>query len=50
VITIELVRVLHPLGLGNTQRSLDETRRIKEETQVFQTRQPLSYRSVVRKY
>jgi predicted amidohydrolase len=29
---------------------LDETRRIREETQVFQTRQPLSYRSVVRKY
>jgi predicted amidohydrolase len=30
--------------------NLDETRRIREETQVFQTRQPLSYRSVVRKY
>ncbi len=30
--------------------SLDEVRRIREETQIFQTRQPLSYRSVVRKY
>ncbi len=30
--------------------SLDETRRVREETQIFQTRQPLSYRSVVRKY
>lgn len=30
--------------------NLDETRRIREETQIFQTRQPLSYRSVVRKY
>ncbi len=30
--------------------NLDETRRVKEETQIFQTRQPLSYRSVVRKY
>lgn len=30
--------------------NLDETRRVKEENQIFQTRQPLSYRSVVRKY
>jgi len=30
--------------------NLDESRRIREETQIFQTRQPLSYRSVVRKY
>lgn len=29
---------------------LDETRRAKEESQVFQSRQPLSYKSVVRKY
>jgi len=29
---------------------LDETRRIREETQIFQSRQPLSYRSIVRKY
>ncbi len=29
---------------------LDETRRIREETQIFQTRQPLSYRSVVKRY
>lgn len=29
---------------------LDETRRVREETQIFQARQPLSYRSVVRKY
>ena len=29
---------------------LDEMRRVREETQIFQTRQPLSYRSVVRKY
>lgn len=30
--------------------NLDDARRIREETQVFQTRQPLSYRAVVRKY
>ncbi|MBX7213650.1 MAG: carbon-nitrogen hydrolase family protein [Thermoflexales bacterium] len=30
--------------------ALDETRRVREETQIFQTRQPLSYRSLVRKY
>ncbi|BCX02423.1 MAG: apolipoprotein N-acyltransferase [Candidatus Roseilinea sp.] len=30
--------------------NLDESRRIREETQIFQTRQPLSYRAVVRKY
>lgn len=30
--------------------NLDEARRIREETQIFQTRQPLSYRAVVRKY
>ena len=30
--------------------NLDENRRLREETQIFQTRQPLSYRSVVRKY
>ncbi|MCS7059955.1 MAG: carbon-nitrogen hydrolase family protein [Anaerolineae bacterium] len=30
--------------------NLDENRRIREETQIFQTRQPLSYRSIVRKY
>ena len=29
---------------------LDDTRRAKEESQAFQTRQPLSYKSVVRKY
>lgn len=29
---------------------LDETRRVREETQIFQARQPLSYRSIVRKY
>lgn len=29
---------------------LDEVRRVREETQIFQTRQPLSYRSIVRKY
>jgi predicted amidohydrolase len=30
--------------------NLDDTRRIREETQIFQARQPLSYRAVVRKY
>ncbi len=30
--------------------NLDENRRLREETQIFQTRQPLSYRSIVRKY
>jgi hypothetical protein len=30
--------------------NLDESKRVREETQIFQTRQPLSYRSVVRKY
>jgi len=30
--------------------NLDETRRVREETQIFQTRQPLSYRSVVKRY
>lgn len=30
--------------------NLDDARRIREETQVFQTRQPPSYRAVVRKY
>ncbi|MGQ9815360.1 MAG: carbon-nitrogen hydrolase family protein [Candidatus Roseilinea sp.] len=30
--------------------NLDENRRVREETQIFQTRQPLSYRSIVRKY
>jgi predicted amidohydrolase len=30
--------------------NLDESRRIREETQIFQARQPLSYRAVVRKY
>lgn len=30
--------------------SLDEVRRLREETQVFQTRQPLSYRALVRRY
>jgi hypothetical protein len=30
--------------------NLDDTRRIREETQIFQARQPLSYRSIVRKY
>ena len=29
---------------------VDENRRLREDTQIFQTRQPLSYRSVVRKY
>jgi predicted amidohydrolase len=29
---------------------IDENRRVREETQIFQTRQPLSYRSAVRKY
>ncbi|MCL4504654.1 MAG: carbon-nitrogen hydrolase family protein [Chloroflexi bacterium] len=29
---------------------VDENRRLREETQIFQTRQPLSYRSTVRKY
>jgi predicted amidohydrolase len=30
--------------------NLEEARRVREETQIFQTRQPLSYRAVVRKY
>ncbi|MBU6361241.1 MAG: carbon-nitrogen hydrolase family protein [Chloroflexi bacterium] len=30
--------------------SIDETRRVKEESQIFQTRQPTSYRSVVKRY
>lgn len=30
--------------------NLDETRRVREETQIFQTRQPVSYRSVVKRY
>lgn len=30
--------------------NLDETRRAREESQVFQTRQPMSYRSVVKRY
>jgi predicted amidohydrolase len=30
--------------------NLDETRRVREESQIFQTRQPLSYRSVVKRY
>ena len=30
--------------------NLDESRRVREETQIFQTRQPLSYRSVVKRY
>ena len=30
--------------------NLEEARRVREETQIFQTRQPLSYRAIVRKY
>ncbi|MCX7939961.1 MAG: carbon-nitrogen hydrolase family protein [Anaerolineae bacterium] len=30
--------------------SLDEVRRVREETQIFQTRQPLSYRTLVKRY
>ncbi|HQV71163.1 MAG: carbon-nitrogen hydrolase family protein [Anaerolineae bacterium] len=30
--------------------NLDDARRVREETQIFQTRQPMSYRSVVKRY